>query len=281
MDVPASARPAILAFDVDGTVLGRDDRPVPGIVQTLRELAEAGVKLVPSTGRPLHGALRATRALGVTPSACVAYHGALVVDLEGGRVLRHLTVPDALAVRIALASLAGGLQVSLYIGDERRDLSADWAPPVTPAVAAPPVGPPSATPPVAAPQAAPFAVPGSGVTRLVLAGDPRRVGLTLPQLDEARRAGLRIEQVRPGVVVVLPGAADKGDGVRLVAAHFGVLPRRVVAAGDDLNDITLLLAFGHALAVGDAPPALRAVAGETVAQGGLAAALRDAFRRLG
>ncbi len=276
--MPVSAWPAILAFDVDGTVLGANDRPVPGIAETLRELAEAGVKLVPSTGRPLYGALRAAGVLGVTPSACVAYHGALVVDLEGGRVLRHLTVPDGLAARVALAGLAGGLQVSLYVGDERRDLPADWVPPV---VTPPCVPPPVVTPPGVRPPVVTFAGPDFGVTRLVLAGDPRRVTLSLPELDEPRRAGLRIEQVRPGVVVVLPGAADKGDGLRLVAAHFGVLARRVVAAGDDLNDITLLLASGHALAVGDALPALRAVAGETVAQDGLAAALRDAFRRLG
>jgi hydroxymethylpyrimidine pyrophosphatase-like HAD family hydrolase len=235
---------------------------VPGIVETMHDLAAAGVKLVPCTGRPLHGALRAATTLVVPPAACVAYHGALVVDLDSGERLRQLTLPDELAAGLAVAGLAAGLEVSLYVGDERQDLAAGWAPPAA-SGAAP----------------GPLAVPG--VTRLVLAGEPARVTPALPLLDGARRAGQRIEDVRPGVVVVLPGGADKGEGLRLVASHFGVPPGRVVACGDDLNDITLLLAAGRSVAVGDALPALRAVADATVAQDGLATTLRHAFARLG
>lgn len=260
---PERGAPALLAFDIDGTVLGAGDRPVPGIVETLRELAGAGVHLVPVTGRPLHGALKAAGELAVSPAACVAYHGALVVDLRSGERLRHLTLPDELAAGLALDGLAAGLDVSLYLGDERLDLRPDWRPSG------------------AAPESAPGAAPGvPDVTRLVLAGDPLRVTPALPELAGARRAGLRIEPVRPGVVVVLPAGADKGEGLRLVAAHLGVPMERVVACGDDLNDITLLLAAGHSIAVGDVRRELRVVAGTTVAQDDLPSALHDIFRRL-
>lgn len=307
------AEPAILAFDIDGTVLDADDRPVPGIARVLRELAAAGVLLVPCTGRPLHGALRAAGALDVSPAACVAYHGALVVDLQSGERLRHLTMPDGLAARTALAGLAAGLEVSLYVDDERLDLPPGWSPgervlPGRVSGGPPPCDDaPDARAPGRAPaaraadatasadptesRAGPARIPPArphpassgvaGVTRLVVAGDPGRVTPVLPELGEARRAGMRIDQVRPGVVVVLPGAADKGEGLRLVAAHFGVPLRRAVAAGDDLDDITLLLTAGRAVAVGDAGPALRAVAGATVTQGDLATALRGLFTRLG
>jgi hydroxymethylpyrimidine pyrophosphatase-like HAD family hydrolase len=244
-------------------VLGAGDRPVPGIVEMLRELAGAGVHLVPVTGRPLHGALRAAGELAVSPTACVAYHGALVVDLRSGERLRHLTVPDGLAAGLALDGLAAGLAVSLYLGDERLDLRPEWRP----------SGPSGGS--------APGAPPGvPGVTRLVLAGDPLRVTPALPELAGARRAGLRIEPVRPGVVVVLPAGADKGEGLRLVAAHVGVPTERVVACGDAPGDGTLLLAAGHAIAVGDARHPLRAVADTTVAPDDLASALRDSFERL-
>jgi hypothetical protein len=270
------AEPAILAFDIDGTVLDRKDRPVPDVAQVLRESAAAGVLLVPCTGRPLHDALRVAGGLGVSPAACVAYHGALVVDLAGGVQLRHLTVPDGLAARVALAGLARGLAVSLYVDDERVDLPRRW----TPGNQVPPDRDSDGRAPGrwAGSHLQPEGVPG--VTRLVLAGDPGSVTPVLPALDEARRAGMRIEQVRPGVVAVLPAGADKGEGLRLVAAHFRVPLTRVVSAGDDLNDITLLLAAGQAVAVGDAGPALRAVAGVTVAQGELAEALRHALTHL-
>jgi len=259
MPPAGSVSPAILAFDIDGTVLGTDDRPGPGIGDALRDLAAAGVSLVPATGRPLHGALKATIALGVAPVACVAYHGALVVDFMSGEWLRHLTLPPDLAAGLARDALAAGLAVSLYIGDERFDPAPGWAPPSA-------AGPAPAV---------------AGVTRLVLAGDPLRVTPAAPELAGVRAAGLRLELVRPGVVVVLPAGADKGDGLRLVAAHLGVPAARTVACGDDLHDVTLLRAAGLGLAVGDAHSDLRAVARTTVPQDGLAAALRAAFARVG
>jgi hydroxymethylpyrimidine pyrophosphatase-like HAD family hydrolase len=252
--VTTAAPAAILAFDLDGTLFDARGEAAPGIVHALRDLAHAGVGLVPCTGRPLHGALKAAATLDVAPAACVAYHGAVVVDLLSGEWIRHLSLPDELATRLVRDVLAAGLDVSLYVGDERLDLDAGWLPP-SGGIA--------------------------GVTRLVLAGDPLHVSSGMPPLDEARRTGLRIEHVRPGVVVVLPGGADKGDGLRLVAEHLAVPPARIVACGDTVNDITLLLAAGHAVAVGEAAPELRRVAGVTVAQAQLAATLRALFARLG
>jgi hypothetical protein len=252
--------PAILAHDIDGTVLDTYGRPVPGVTRTLRDLADAGVLIVPVTGRPLRGALEATAALDVQAAACVAYHGALVVDLLSGTWLRHLTLPAGLVADLARAGQAAGLDLSLYVGDERVDLRPGWTPSVD----------------AFAERAA-----AAGVTRVVLTGDPRWVTPALPQLADARRAGLRIEHVRAGVVAVLPGRADKGDGLRLVAAHTGVPLSRVVACGDDLNDITLLLTAGRALAVGDPHPAVRAAAEVTAAREELPAVLLHLFRRLG
>ena len=269
----APVAPAILAFDIDGTVLGADDRPVPGIGDALRELGAAGVRLVPATGRPLHRALAAAAELGVAPAACIAYHGALVVDLVGGEWLRHLALPEELAAGLAGRCLAAGLDVSLYVGDERRDLSPGAAPDRGAAAAA------GARLGIAGDGGLELRV--AGVTRLVVAGDPARVTPALPELAGAAAAGLRVEPVRPGVVVALPGGADKGEGLRLVAAHLAVPRDRVVACGDAANDVSLLRAAGTGIAVGDAPPALRSAAAATVAREDLPAALRAAFARLG
>ena len=251
----AAERPGVLAFDLDGTLLDAVGEPAPGIVEALHDLTASGVLLVPCTGRPLRGALRAAALLEASPAACVAYHGALVTDVATGRWLRHLSLPAGLTARLARRALDDGLDVSLYVGDERVDL--------TPRD--------SASPPEGSP----------GVTRLVLAGEPSRVTTSMSLLAEARASGLRLEPVQPGVVVVLPGAADKGDGLRLVVGHLGADPFRAVACGDTTNDITLLLAAAHGIAVGDAPPELSRVADVTVAQEELAGTLRAVFARLG
>lgn len=250
----AGASPGVLAFDLDGTLLDASGSPAPDVVEALGELHAAGILLVPCTGRPLHSALTAAATLGVSPAACVAYHGALVTDAVTGRWLRHLSLPRAATTDLVRRALEGGLLVSLYVGDERVDLEPGDAP--TPLGGSP------------------------GVTRIVLSGAASQATPSSPLLAGARDAGLRLEPVRPGIVVVLPGGADKGEGLRLVVGHLRADPARTVACGDTTGDVSLLRAAACGIAVGDAPAELLEVADLTVTQQQLAATLRSVFARL-
>ncbi len=79
-----------------------------------------------------------------------------------------------------------------------------------------------------------------------------------------------------GIVDVLHAGADKGDSLRLVAAHLGVPAERIVACGDAAADETLLRTAAIRIAVGDAPASLRAAAQLVVSQDALSGALRRA-----
>ena len=54
----------------------------------------------------------------------MCYHGALVVDATTGEGLRHLTIPMAAATGIVREAVGLGLSVTLYEGDDRRELDA-------------------------------------------------------------------------------------------------------------------------------------------------------------
>ena len=75
--------------------------------------------------------------------------------------------------------------------------------------------------------------------------------------------------------VVAPGVS-KGKALEVLASHLGVDRSEVIAVGDGINDISLLAAAGMAVAMGNAPDEVKAVADYItfdVAQSGLAAAI--------
>jgi len=248
---------ALLACDLDGTLIAADGSPAPGIVEALADLDARGARLVVCTGRPLHSAMTAAATLRADPLAYVCYHGALVVDAATGEWLGHLAIPSDAAAGIVRGAFGLGLTVTLYDGDERRELA-----------------------PVACGAALDLpALPG--ITRIVLSGDPALVTESFPGLAGTSGPGLRMEHGGDGIVDVLHAGADKGDALGLVAAHFGVPVERIVACGDAAADESLLLAAAVRIAVGDAPPSLRAAAQLVVTQDRLAETLRRAVESLG
>jgi len=75
--------------------------------------------------------------------------------------------------------------------------------------------------------------------------------------------------------VLAPGVS-KGEALRALASHLGISLTEIMAIGDGSNDISLLSSAGLAIAMGDAPDELKAVADYVtlnVDHSGLAAAV--------
>jgi hypothetical protein len=90
------------------------------------------------------------------------------------------------------------------------------------------------------PAKASFAVPGRAAAADVL--------------DRLADAGFRFDAVFSGesdLDLLAPGAG-KDRAARFLADYLGILPTRVVAAGDSGNDLAMFRAFPHAIAVGNA-----------------------------
>jgi HAD superfamily hydrolase (TIGR01484 family) len=237
---------ALVACDLDGTVLEDDGTPVPGIVAALAELVSCGAALVVCTGRPLHAARSATGALGVDPAAYACYHGALVVS-GAGELLRHLPLPRDTARAVAAEAMRHGLGVTVYDYDAPRELATGGG----------------------AGQE-----PGDDVSRLVLHGGPEAAVRLLQRLKVAWGDSVRFEPIRPGYLGVFHRRADKADALRMLARYLGVPQDRVAACGDSATDESLLAAAAVRIAVGDRPHVLGQVPGVVVtSRAGLAETL--------
>jgi HAD superfamily hydrolase (TIGR01484 family) len=237
---------ALVACDLDGTLLEDDGSPVPRVREALTELVAGGAAFVVCTGRPLQAARRATGALGVDPAGFACYHGALVVT-GSGELIRHLPVPRDAARSVAAEALRQGLGVTVYDYDEPRELDAGGSR---------------------------GDEPGDGVSRLVLHGDAVTAARLLRRLRSEWDGRLRLELIRPGFLGVFDRGARKGDALVLLAGRLGVPMDRVAACGDSVQDESLLAAAAVRIAVGDRPHVLDRLPGVVVtSRAGLAGTL--------
>jgi HAD superfamily hydrolase (TIGR01484 family) len=238
------SRVSLLACDLDGTLLDDAGTPVRDVGAALRSLQQRGVHLTICTGRPLHAARRLAGLLPVSPDAYICYHGSLVVDVASGLWLKHLTLRPELVDLVLAECRTTGLVVTLYVGDERRELGEELDAP-------------------------------DGVTRLILRGDAQTADSAAASLRSKCGRRLRVEVTMPGIVDVLHGAADKGNALLFLARRLGLHRGSIAACGDSESDITMLRAAALAIAVGDASPDVCTVADRVVPQAGLAVVLRD------
>ncbi len=299
----ASGRPALVVCDLDGTLLDYHSTPVPGVLRAVAALRAAAVPVVICTGRAVAPTRALAVQLGLEHSVAIAYHGAVVVDVAGGRWLQRLDLPRQ-AVGSAVAALhEAGATLTAYVDDERW-VQAETGVASGKAAAAPPKVPPS-PPTVLRPQhdlAA--ALDGVAVTRLIVAlpdgpngrgGSVSAPGSELAPgsapngrgardhdgaaaaplarvLDEltARWPELAVSQAAPGYLEVHHARADKRTALAGLCARLGVPAGAVVACGDGAPDAGMLSWAGMGVAIAEGNEQAAAAADLVVARDELA-----------
>lgn len=240
-------RPALLVTDVDGTLVRHDRTLAPSTIAAAHKLREAGVKLALVSSRPL-GGLDALRGPLAIDTPCAGFNGALVRDAAGRIVAEH-TIPEA-ACREAVSRLEqAGLDVWIFAGGEwllkneaaayipREQLSismgwrvvSDFAPYLS----------------------AVHKVMGSSV-------DTARVAKATGELTAALGDAAAVLRSQDYYIDVTHPAANKGEAATTIAMLLGLDPARMACIGDMPNDLPMFAAAGLAIAMGNAPEAVKA-----------------------
>ena len=95
--------PALIATDVDGTLLDGDERVTPRTRAAVRAAVDAGAQFVLATGRPPRWIAPVVDALGLAPMSVCA-NGAVIYDPSTDRILSARTLsPEQLAVLAEMA----------------------------------------------------------------------------------------------------------------------------------------------------------------------------------
>ena len=256
----------LVALDIDGTLVGEDLVIGERTRETISAVLRAGVRVSLVTGRMTSSAIVFAEQLGLR-DPIVGYQGALIRAMPepGSRRIGRLLVHRPLAAAAARAAIgwavdrgfevhANHLERFLIRADDPKldDYSAYLG------------GIAERVPDLAAAIRHP-------VTKVIAAGDE---GRPMAVLDEARRqfAGRSDVTVsHPRFLEFVAPGVSKGQAVRWLARHHRVSLGEVLAIGDQLNDLEMIEAVGHGVAMPSAPAVLlaaaRHVAGPVAAEG--------------
>lgn len=239
----------LLCIDVDGTLVGASGQVRPAVWAATERARAQGLHLSLCSGRPAFGVARAYAERLDPEGWHVFQNGASVLHLPTGRSLSAKLPEDLVSELVGRARSLGRL-LELYSDDEyaveqdseRARRHAEL------------LGVPFAVRPFESLRGpvvrAQWLVPEAEGEALL--GEPA------PGLERTSSTS----PIMPGTLFVnlTRAGIDKGSAVRAIAEALGIPLSRVMAVGDGGNDLGMLRAVGHPVAMGNAEPALLAAA---------------------
>lgn len=239
----------LVATDLDGTLLDPTGAVHPRTAAAVTAAREAGIHVVPVTGRPPHGVWDIATAAGLGPLGVCANGGA-TIDLTAFEVLETRTLPHDIAVRLATAARQAtpGILLAVDVAGAPGGTGAGAAFWHEPGFFAPGTDWDETVLEVADVPAA----LGSDCFKLVA----RVPGMPAPDLIThlERVIGTEGHVTTSGLdwVEINAAGVTKAYAMDGVCDRLGVGVDEVVAVGDNFNDLPLLAWAGTAMAPGNA-----------------------------
>ncbi len=255
--------PALIASDVDGTLLDPDDRITDRTREAIQSAVAAGAQFVLATGRPPRWIPPVVEQLGFAPMAVCA-NGAVVYDAATDRVVSARTLP--VDVLTELAEIAARVVPGVGLAAERIGRSAhDTA---TPQFVSAPGYEHAWLNPDNTEVSYEDLLSAPAVKLLV-----RKPGMPSSELAAAltKHVGVLADitySTNDGLVEISSIGISKALGIEEVARPLEIAAEDVVAFGDMPNDVPMLLWAGHGVAMGNAHPETIAAANEVTATNG-------------
>ncbi|BBY64190.1 HAD family hydrolase [Mycolicibacterium helvum] len=252
--------PALIATDVDGTLLDDDERITPRTRQAVWAAVDAGVQFVLATGRPPRWVPPVVEALGFAPMAVCA-NGAVIYDADQDRIVSARTL--AVDVLTELAEIATRTIPGVGLAVERVGRSAHDS--ATPQFVSSPGYEHAWLNPDNTEVSIEDLLSAPAVKLLIRKAGARSSDMAVELAKHIGMQGDITYSTNNGLIEINPLGTSKATGVEEVARPLGITAEDVVAFGDMPNDVPMLLWAGHGVAMGNAHPDAIAAANEVAA----------------
>lgn len=247
----------MLTIDLDDTVLDTQKVVRPEVAAALRHVAEAGILLVPATGRQRNSIPR--EILDIPGVAyCITSNGARVYDLARDEILLEDCFSRESALEILREAKKYDVLMAVYIDGagyaQRRDL--DFLKGVLPEAVLE--------------YFRNARIPTDDLLGFVKAhvGRVKKISLHFPSTANREQAARTFVQ-RGNIEVTASSrtnlelntkTANKGAAMLFLAERLGIGAGEIVAMGDSANDRAMLKAAGYAVVMDTAPPDIKELA---------------------
>lgn len=240
----------LLALDLDGTLI--DERmTIPGRVrQAVAQAQEQGVTVTLATGRMLEATVPFALDLGIE-APLICYQGGLIQALDAEEPLYRATMDPALVREVLAWHAERGWHIVLYADDalfiaERRYSESfyrnllgenlQWADDLV------------------------SVLDHHKPAKFLFIVEPAQADLIELAMRQQFEGRMEIVRSHARFVEGNPLGVSKGDALRRLADHLGIPQRRVMAIGDQGNDVSMIAWAGVGVAMGNGSRAAKAVA---------------------
>lgn len=239
----------LIAIDLDGTVIDREGKVIPGAREAVQKAIAAGIKVTLATGRMYRPSNNFARELGLS-DPLICYQGALIREMNDKTTLWHKPLPVPLAREVTEQVRRIGAHQYLYINDElfvenTHDKDAWYA-------------------------------ERNGVqlnvvddlllvlkkepTEIAVRGDPGLIDRLIAHMNDYFGKSLIVTKVHSMFCEIVHPESGKGNALKHLSALMGIEQSETVAIGDGPNDITMLKWAGLGIVIGPAPEEVLAAA---------------------
>lgn len=229
-----------IAFDLDDTLLHDDGSISPYTVSVLRRAADKGIRIIPASGRTSSSMRTKVDFIGCA-SCYVCCNGAEVRTPAHQTIMQKL-LPAGLAREIATWARDKGIYAHVY--DETRfyySKDCSFAQLYQQA---------TGTPYQHVPDLPAFIT--QPTPKLLMIDDEARIPLLMQRAQEKWGHVAAITRSKPYFLEFNPLEATKGNALQWCAEHLGFSMGNTMAFGDSLNDLSMLTAAGHGVAMANA-----------------------------
>jgi Cof subfamily protein (haloacid dehalogenase superfamily) len=247
-------RVSLVLSDVDGTLVTTDKRLTEANLAAIRRLEAAGISFTISSSRPPFG-LRALIERLALRLPFGAFNGGALALPDMTLLEQHLLPPDA--ARRALALLAdAGIDAWLFTGDRWLLRNPDAA---------------YVDHEILTLQTEPTVVPSydpylDRLGKIVgVSADFARLAACETAARQALSPALTVNRSQPYYLDLTPPGIDKGTVVEALARRLGIPAEEIVTLGDMENDVAMFRKSGFSIAMGNAPPEVKAAASAVTA----------------
>lgn len=260
------ARYRMIALDLDGTLLSPAGQVTPRAKAAVHRALDAGLLVCFATGRNWTESRDVLDALNHYPTA-VFVGGAMVVDTHQRVTLHRTMMEPSLAIEVcAFLEQSGHAALALQDhGSAGVDYLVTGSVPLNEATRQWMQITSAKLHEV--PSLADY--PHEHTIRLGICAEPAEVRRVKRGLEE--RFGGRIfcqnlfvPTYGVEVMEIFDPAVNKWEGLLHVARRHGIEPQEIVAVGDDVNDLPMIRNAGLGVAMGNARPEVKAVAGRVI-----------------